>query len=123
MTFLQKLDMLLKEHDLNKRKLSELCGIPYTTIMNWYKRGYDNMSLSTFKILCTYFGVTMDYLSRDEITEIQYYDPNHPQMYISTEEEYLVSHYRKADSLDRELALRALKADEKGDNQKMENIS
>lgn len=123
MNFIEKLDYLIKIRGLNKKKLSEQINMPYSTIDALYKVGYSNIKLSNFKKICDFFGVTMDYMARDELTEIEYYDPEHPQMHISAEEEYLVSHYRSADSLDRELALRALKADEKGDHQKMENIS
>ena len=55
MNFLSKLDALMADRELNKRRLADESGIPYTTIVNWYKRGYDNMSLSNFKILCDFF--------------------------------------------------------------------
>ena len=55
MNFLSKLDALMADRELNKKRLADESGIPYTTIVNWYKRGYDNMSLSNFKILCDFF--------------------------------------------------------------------
>ena len=58
MTFLEKLDFLMKENDLNKKRLSDRAGIPYSTIDGFYKQGYANIKLSTFKKLCDYFGVT-----------------------------------------------------------------
>lgn len=119
MTFLEKLDYLMNTKSLNKRKLSELSGIPYTTIVNLYVRSYEKMQLSTFKRLCEYFGVTMDCMARDEITEIEYYNPDKKDLHITNEEAFLISCYRSSDSLDKELALRALKADEKGDGEKM----
>lgn len=41
MTFLDKLDNLMHERGLNKNTLSKACGIPYTTIDGWYKKGYE----------------------------------------------------------------------------------
>lgn len=119
MTFLEKLDLLMKEKNIkNIKRLSEQSGIPRSTIDAFYKQGYSNIKLSNFKKLCDFFGVTMDYLARDEITEIEYYNPNKNGLHITPEEEFLVSCYRSSDSLDRELALRALKADEKGEGTK-----
>ena len=46
MNFLEKLDMLMAAQGLNKRKLSHLSGVPYTTIDGFYKRGYENAQLS-----------------------------------------------------------------------------
>ena len=45
MTFLDKLNFLMKEHNLNKSTLSKSCGIPYTTIDGWYKKGFENKKL------------------------------------------------------------------------------
>lgn len=68
---LHKLDSLMREMKLNKRQLSLQSGIPYTTIDGWYKRGYENMSVSTFKTLCSFFGVTMESMAYDD-REIEY---------------------------------------------------
>lgn len=119
MNFLSKLDALMADRELNKRRLADESGIPYTTIVNWYKRGYDNMSLSNFKILCDFFNVTMDSLARDDVEELEKCVPKRKGIHISKEEEFLVTCYREADSLDKELALRALHAREKGDAEKM----
>lgn len=119
MTFLQKLDYLMSLKGLNRKQLSKECGVKYTTIMNLYENGYDNMKLSNLKKFCEYFGVTLDYLVRDEITEIEYYNPNQKDIYFTKEEQFLINCYRTSDALDKELALRALKADEKGDTEKM----
>lgn len=111
-TFLEKLDKLMADGGLNKKTLSEKSGIAYTTIVNWYKRGYDNMTISIFKRLCDYFGVTMDSMARNDM-QIEYYNPNKKDLHITREEEYLLKCYRMADDLDKSLALRAVKADEK----------
>ena len=54
MTFLEKLEKLMNEHNLNKSTLSKSCGIPYTTIDGWYKKGFEDMRLSTLKA-CSLF--------------------------------------------------------------------
>lgn len=112
MNFLDKLDSLMAEKNLNKKSLANDSGIAYTTIVNWYKRGYDNMTISIFKKLCDYFGVTMDCMARDEVSEIEYYKPQKRGLHITPEEELLVKCYRVADDLDKTLALRAVKADQ-----------
>ena len=119
MNFLSKLDALMADKELNKRQLATESGIPYTTIVNWYKRGYDNMSLSNFKILCDFFNVTMDSLARDDVEELEKRVPKRNGIHISKEEEFLVTCYREADSLDKELALRALHVREKWGAEKM----
>ncbi len=120
MNFLDKLDALMAENNLNKKSLANDSGIAYTTIVNWYKRGYDNMTISIFKKLCDYFGVTMDSMARNEVEQIEYYNPKKRDLHITPEEELLVKCYRAADDLDKTLALRAVKADEKEDFKKQD---
>lgn len=120
MNFLDKLDMLMAKNNLNKKSLANDSGIAYTTIVNWYKRGYDNMTISILKKLCDYFGVTMDSMARNEVKEIEYYNPKKKDLHITPEEELLVKCYRAADDLDKTLALRAVKADEKDDFKKQD---
>ncbi len=118
MTFLEKLDYLLYINKINKHKLSELSDIPYTTILNFYKQSYDNIKLSTFKKLCDFFGVTMDSMARDEVTEIEYYNPKKKDLHITKDEEILIKCYRVADDLDKTLALRAVNADQAAEAKK-----
>lgn len=119
MTFLEKLDYLMEKEHLNKRKVSQGSGIPYSTIDAFYKQGYNNVKLSTFRKLCDYFGVSMDSMARDDVDFPERYSPDKKGLHISKEEEFLVSCYREADTLDKELALRALHVREKGDAEKM----
>ena len=69
MSFLSKLDKLMSERRINKNQLSKEAGIPYTTIDGFYKKGTDNIKLSTLKKLSTYFGCSLDYLADDDIDE------------------------------------------------------
>lgn len=72
MTFLDKLNFLMKEHNLNKSTLSKSCGIPYTTIDGWYKKGFDDLRLSTLKKLSSYFNTSLDFwvIDDDEISKL-----------------------------------------------------
>lgn len=112
MNFLEKLDFLMDKNKLNKKKLAEQSDVPYTTIVGWYKRSYSGITLSAFKKICDFFGVTMDSMARDEVTEIEYYNPKRKDLHITPEEEILVKCYRTADDLDKTLALRAVNADQ-----------
>ena len=72
MNFLEKLNSLMKSKGLNKNTLSQSSGIPYTTIDGWYKKGFANAKLSTIQKLADFLGVSLDYLIRDNITDINY---------------------------------------------------
>ena len=72
MNILDKLDLLMQERGLNKRTLSQSCGIPYTTIIGLYSKGYEGARMSTIRGLAHFFGVTTDYLITDEITDPHY---------------------------------------------------
>lgn len=120
MNFLDKLDMLMLENNLNKKSLANDSGIAYTTIVNWYKRGYDNMTISIFKKLCEYFGVTMDSMARNEVEKIEYYNPKKKDLHISKKEEIFLKYYRAADDIHKSLAECAVGADTLQDGMKKE---
>lgn len=67
MSFLIKLDNLMKDKNINKSQLSKESGIPYTTIDGFYKKGTENIKLSTLKKLASYFNCSLDYLADDSI--------------------------------------------------------
>ena len=60
--FLIMLEKLMEEHHLNKNQLSKKAGIPYTTINNFWVRGYENVAISTVKRIAAFFNVSLDYL-------------------------------------------------------------
>ena len=64
-----KLDILMKEKNINKAELARESGVPYTTIDGFYKKGSENAKLSTLKKLCAYFGCTLDFLADDNVSE------------------------------------------------------
>lgn len=70
MSFTEKLDALMAKRHINKSTLSKEADIPYTTINGFYKKGSDNIKLSTLKKLGTYFNCTLDYLVDNENTDL-----------------------------------------------------
>lgn len=66
MDFLEKLDHMMAERHLNKNTLSKACGIPYTTIDGWYKKGYAGLKLTTLRKLSAFFGVALDFWTNDD---------------------------------------------------------
>ncbi len=68
MTFTEKLDLLMRERNINKSILSKESGIPYTTIDGFYKKGSENIKLSTLRNLAAYFDCSLDYLADDSTT-------------------------------------------------------
>ena len=95
MNLLEKIDFLVKENSLNKRKLSINADIPYSTIDGLYKVGYENMRLPTFRKLCDYFNVTMDSMAYDD-REIEYKSDISPAA-LSREEQELIRTYSRLD--------------------------
>lgn len=66
MNFIEKLDLLMKEKSITRMGLSKESGVPYTTIVNFYEKGSENIKLSTLRRLSDYFGVSLDFLVDDE---------------------------------------------------------
>ena len=64
--FLKVLDKLIAEKKINKSVLAKESGIPYTTIDGFYKKGWENVKLSTLLKLAAYFEVSVDYLVSGE---------------------------------------------------------
>ncbi len=63
-----KLDLLMKERNINKAELARESGVPYTTIDGFYKKGSENAKLSTLRKLCTYFNCSLDFLADDNVS-------------------------------------------------------
>lgn len=123
MTFLNKLEFLMKENNIkNIKRLSEQSGIPRSTIDAFYTHGYSNIKLSTFKKLCDFFNVTMDCMARDDINEIEYYYPNKKDLHITKDEAHFLKCYRESDDMHKGLARCAVNAEEKGDGKQNQNV-
>ena len=100
MNLTDKLSKLISDKNLNRKKFSDLSGIPYSTIDNWYKRGYDNMSISTLRALCTFFGVTMDSMAYDN-KDIAYTADQ--DLNLTTEDAELIRKYNGLDASGRQM--------------------
>lgn len=70
--FLEKLDFLMQQKGLNKNTLSQACGVPYTTIDSFYKKGFEGVKLSTAQKIADYFETSLDYLFREDINDVSY---------------------------------------------------
>lgn len=56
----------MKENSITRMGLSKESGVPYTTIVNFYEKGSENIKLSTLRRLSDYFEVSLDFLVDDE---------------------------------------------------------
>lgn len=66
MTFIERLEYLMKKNGIkNRAELSKVSGIPYTTVDGFYKRGTDNIKLSTLLKLAECLHCSLDYLADD----------------------------------------------------------
>ena len=63
----EKLDRLMQMRGINKAELSRRTGIPYTTIASLYDKGYENIKLANLIKLARFFGVSLEFLSDDNI--------------------------------------------------------
>ena len=66
MNMLQTLDRLMNEKGLNRSRLAQSSGIPYTTIDGLYKKGFENVKFSTLLKLARALGVSLDELAGDQ---------------------------------------------------------
>lgn len=95
MNILDKIEFLMQRNGIkNRAELSEISGIPYSTITGFYAKGYDRMKLSTLKTLAECLGVTIDYLGRDEITDPNYGLSAPADPVLAPDERRLVTDYR-----------------------------
>jgi repressor LexA len=67
MKFTDKLDMLMNEKGISRMGLANGSGVPYTTIVNFYEKGSENIKLSTLRKLADFFNVSLDYLVDDDL--------------------------------------------------------
>lgn len=65
MSVAERLEKFLKEHGYSKADAAKLSGIPYTTIDGLFKKGDENIKLSTLKKLASFMQCTLDELAGD----------------------------------------------------------
>lgn len=107
MNFLKKLDMLMKERGLNMHTLSAQCGIPYNTILSWYKKGYGGIAVSKLIIIADFFDVELDYLMRDD--EVDRY-ARRGIAKLPSDEEALLAYYRSCNDEGQYIIMASAKA-------------
>ncbi|WP_208926430.1 helix-turn-helix transcriptional regulator [Desulfitobacterium hafniense] len=67
MTLLDNLQRLMTERGIsNKHELSKQSEVPYTTIINLWERGAENVQLSTLKKFKLFFNLSYDELIGDD---------------------------------------------------------
>lgn len=89
MELIDKLEMLMKEQNINKAQLSKNADIPYTTVDGFFKKGMDNVKLPTLKKLAKYFNCSLDYLVDDEI------NVENNEFNLTVQEKEHISKYRQ----------------------------
>lgn len=109
MDLLEKLDNLMAERGLNKSTLAQGSGVPYTTIDGLYKKGYENMKLSTLQKLCEYLGVTLDYLAKGSIEAAPPEHSQRPEESLPANEQELLAVYRTLTPAGQTIALNTLR--------------
>jgi repressor LexA len=67
MNFTDKLDMLMNEMGISRMGVAKGSGVPYTTIVNFYEKGTENIKLSTLRKLADFFNVSLDFLVDDDM--------------------------------------------------------
>lgn len=99
--FLDKLNYLMNENNLNKSTLSKACEIPYTTIDGWYKKGYEGLKLTTLRKLANYFGTSLDFWALEDIDVKE-------SNYFSDKEKKLISDFRELNSQGQDYILQTM---------------
>ena len=89
--FLKKLDYLIVKKGINKSILAKGCGIPYTTLDGFYKKGCDNVKLSTLRKLSNYFDVDLNFWVNDDKLNTYEQKNAHP----NEGEQKLIDNYRQ----------------------------
>lgn len=90
MNFLERLEMLMASRGINKKELAEASKIPLSTVYSWWKKGWEGITLPTLRLLCDYFGCTLDWICGDE-------EESESMVLFLSDEKQLVSAYRAAD--------------------------
>jgi len=67
MKMTDKLDALMNDRKIKRGELAKEAGVPYTTLVGYYERGYQNAKLSNLRQLAEYFDCSLDYLVNDHL--------------------------------------------------------
>lgn len=107
MTLLQKLTDLMRAHGDTVASLSRRSGVPYTTIDGLFKKGFVGARISTVESIARCYGVSLDYLIRDDVE-----DPGFglPSETLTGDERRLLRSWRAATDQARQFALQLLES-------------
>ena len=102
--FIEVLNELLEEHELNRKQFSEKSGIPYTTVIGWTKLNRLPDYTALIKI-ADFFNCSIDYLvgRQDDFGSI------YSSVEVSHTEQTLLKNFRKLNSENRELIIKLTK--------------
>ena len=115
MTIIEKIDLLMDLKGIkNKSQLSELSGIPYTTIVGLYEKGNENVRRSTLIKFSKFFRCSLDYIAIDEITDINYGKAD--GFKVSYNEMNFIKKYRELDAHGKEIVDSVLDMERKRNN-------
>lgn len=67
MDLYDRIDILLKERHLNKKKLCEATGISYNTLSSLFKRRSKNMDIDTIRKIAEVLETSVEYLVTGKI--------------------------------------------------------
>mgnify|MGYP002861024432 CR=1 FL=1 len=105
MTFLDKLDAEMATMGINKRKLSQISGVPYTTIDGFYKKGYENAKISTIRKISKALGVSLDYLVEEDIEHRTKKSPSADESVLGEDERNFLNGLRSLTQEQQEVVL------------------
>lgn len=95
MTLPEKIQSLMLQNNIkNKKKLAEQSGIPYTTIISLFSKSYKNVTMPTVEKLSKFFGVSLDYICDEAITDPNYGLTAREAPALAPDEHQLVEDYR-----------------------------
>ena len=62
MQFLQNLELLMAEYNINRSELARACDLSTSTVNSWWNRSCENISLQTLLKLANYFNCSLEAL-------------------------------------------------------------
>lgn len=114
------LKKLREEKNISQVRLAEILGVGSSTVAMW-ETGKRFPTRECYEALADFFNVDIDYLyCRTNVRQRYHFDGDGNMMaYLSNEELQIIHAYRLADDVGKQMVLRILQIEEKGDDAKM----
>lgn len=111
---------LRNEKNMSQAELAEELSCGLSTVASW-ETGNRFPRKQYMEQIADIFNVDIDYLyGRTDLRQSIHFDNDGNMMVHLSEKEYrMIKAYRQADSIDKEMVLRILKIEEKGDAEKL----